>query len=144
MLPVWLKRAGYRTIHVGKFLNGYAEVRRARLGGRSRLGRSGTACSGTRHYYGYDLFVNGTVQHHGRRRGDHITHVLNRDAVRLVKEYAPKGRPFYLQLDQRAPHVGRQTTPTAAAAGRPSPSRPTGSCSGTSGYRIHRRSTRRT
>ena len=23
VLPVWLRRAGYRTIHVGKFLNGY-------------------------------------------------------------------------------------------------------------------------
>jgi N-acetylglucosamine-6-sulfatase len=120
VLPVWLQRAGYWTIHVGKFLNGYE---------RSVEPNSVVAPGwdewysvlGNTHYYGYDLFVNGTTRHHGRRRGDHITHVLNRDSVRLVKKYAPKGHPFYLQLDQRAPHSGQQNDPFGRCGRAPIP-----------------------
>ena len=31
-LPAWLHRAGYRTVHVGKYLNGYEAVAQARTG----------------------------------------------------------------------------------------------------------------
>jgi arylsulfatase A-like enzyme len=120
VLPVWLKRAGYWTIHVGKFLSGYQRfvepdsvVPPGWDEWRSVLGDA--------QYYRYKLFVNGTVRHHGWRRGDHITHVLNRDAVRLVKEYAPKGRPFYLQLDERAPHVGLHHDPFGRCGRAPIP-----------------------
>ncbi len=105
VLPVWLKRAGYRTIHVGKFLNGYAGFAEPNSVVAPGWNQWHSVLGGLS-YYGYDLFVNGGAQHHGRRRGDHITQVLNRKAGRLVKRYAPKPRPFYLQLDQRAPHVG--------------------------------------
>jgi N-acetylglucosamine-6-sulfatase len=110
VLPVWLKRAGYWTIHVGKFLNDYARFVQPDTVVAPGWDQWYSVLGNTR-YYGYDLFVNGTVRHHGSRRGDHITHVLNRDAVRLVEEYAPKGHPFYLQLDQRAPHGGPKHDP---------------------------------
>jgi len=120
VLPVWLQRAGYSTIHVGKFLNGYEKS----VAPDSVVAPGWDqwhSVLGNTHYYGYDLFVNGAVQHHGRRRGDHITHVLNRDAVRLVERYAPKGHPFYLQLDQRAPHVGQQHDPYGRCGRAPIP-----------------------
>ena len=42
-LPVWLRRAGYRTIHIGKYLNEYGE---RRPDARSRrAGTTGTAAS---------------------------------------------------------------------------------------------------
>jgi arylsulfatase A-like enzyme len=110
VLPVWLQRAGYRTIHVGKFLNGYAssvEPDSVVAPGWDEW----HSVLGSLSYYGYDLFVNGTVRHYGRRPGDHITHVLNQRAVRMVKKYAPKGHPFFLELDQRAPHTGKQRDP---------------------------------
>jgi N-acetylglucosamine-6-sulfatase len=120
VLPVWLQRAGYWTIHVGKFLNEYdrfvqpdSVVAPGWDQWHSVLGHLS--------YYGYDLFVNGTVRHYGRRRGDHITHVLNRDAVRLVGKYAPKGHPFYLQLDERAPHIGNRHDPHGRCGGAPIP-----------------------
>jgi N-acetylglucosamine-6-sulfatase len=106
VLPVWLRQAGYTTIHVGKFLNGYerfadptSEVPPGWDVWRSVLGRTT--------YYDYDYFVNGGVLHHGSQEGDNVTHVLNRDAVRVVHKYAPDRRPFYLELDQRAPHGAR-------------------------------------
>ena len=47
--------------------------------------------------------------------------MLNRDALRLVEDYAPKGHPFYLQLDQRAPHVGRYRDPHGRCGRAPIP-----------------------
>jgi len=120
VLPVWLRQAGYRTMHVGKFLNGYerftdaAQVPPGWSQWRLVLGNR---------YYKYDYFVNGRVLHHGRGERDHVTHVLNRDAARLVHRYAPKRRPFYLQLDERAPHAAnKQSKPHGRCArGAPIP-----------------------
>jgi N-acetylglucosamine-6-sulfatase len=119
VLPVWLQQAGYTTIHVGKFLNGYqlfadpaSEVAPGWDQWRTVVGNG---------YYNYDYFVNGRVLHHGSQAGDHVTHVLNRDAVRVVHRYAPDRRPFYLQLDQRAPHNAHQPDPFGSCEGRPIP-----------------------
>jgi arylsulfatase A-like enzyme len=110
VLPVWLRRAGYWTIHVGKFLNGYEWTVRPNSVVAPGWDQWHSVLGSTK-YYRYDLFVNGSVRHHGRRRGDHVTGVLNRRAVRMVRRYAPKGHPFFLQLDQRAPHTGHQRDP---------------------------------
>ncbi len=119
VLPVWLQRAGYTTIHVGKFLNGYqhfadpaSEVAPGWDEWRTVMGNS---------YYNYDYFVNGRTLHHGSQAGDHVTHVLNRDAARLVQRYAQDRRPFYLELDQRAPHDARQPDPFGSCEGKPIP-----------------------
>jgi N-acetylglucosamine-6-sulfatase len=105
-------------MHVGKFLNGYDRFTGARQvppgwnQWRLVLGNQ---------YYGYDYFVNGHVRHHGRRARDHVTHVLNRDAARLVRRYAPRRRPFYLQLDERAPHTANQSNPHGPCSRAPMP-----------------------
>ncbi|HXF00626.1 MAG TPA: sulfatase [Solirubrobacterales bacterium] len=120
VLPVWLHRAGYWTIHVGKFLNGYERAAQPDSVVAPGWDQWHTVLGNTA-YYGYDLFVNGSVRHYGRHRGDHITHVLNRRAVRMVRRYAPKGHPFYLQLDQRAPHVGQEHDPYGRCGRAPIP-----------------------
>jgi arylsulfatase A-like enzyme len=120
VLPVWLHRAGYWTIHVGKFLNGYERAVEPDSVVAPGWDEWHTVLGNTA-YYGYNLFVNGSVRHYGRHRGDHITHVLNRRAVRMVRAYAPKGHPFYLQLDQRAPHVGQQHDPYGHCGRAPIP-----------------------
>ena len=120
VLPVWLRRAGYRTIHVGKFLNGYERSVEPNSVVAPGWDQWHTVLGNTS-YYGYDLFVNGSVRHYGRHRGDHITHVLNRRAVRMVRRFAPKGHPFYLQLDERAPHVGQQHDPHGRCGRAPIP-----------------------
>src|SRR2546423_3193393 len=103
VLPVWLRRAGYRTIHVGKFLNGYENVVSP---SKPAPGWSDwyTVFGETR-YYGYDLYANGRVLHYGFRPADNVTAVLNRTAVRLVDKAAPSPQPFYLEFDARAPHT---------------------------------------
>ena len=104
VLPVWLHRAGYRTAHIGKYLNEYSET--ARPGGRrTRLGRMG---------------------HRPERAGPPLLQILAvaqrpegelrasvgrpRDprveprGAQVDPDLRARGRPLYLQLDQRAPH----------------------------------------
>ena len=110
VLPVWLRRAGYRTIHVGKFMNGYG----AAVEPDSVVPPGWDqwhSVLGSREYYRYDLHVNGTVIHHGSRRRDHVTRVLNHKAAALTGRYATRREPFYLHLDTRAPHDSRERDP---------------------------------
>jgi N-acetylglucosamine-6-sulfatase len=111
-LPVWLQLAGYRTIHVGKYLNLY----------RKAPGRQAKAAPGwdvwqtiqePNTYYDYDLSVNGRTVPYGTADSDYLTDVLSRRAARLVRRSASRKQPFYLQLDEWAPHdsPGRGTGP---------------------------------
>jgi N-acetylglucosamine-6-sulfatase len=110
VLPVWLQHAGYNTIHVGKFLNGYwkfvdrpADVAPGWTDWRTVVG-------GRFGYYEYFLSRNGQWHHFGKHKNDYITRVLTRNAIGAIHKYAPSDSPFYLQLDQHAPHGsgGRQ------------------------------------
>jgi N-acetylglucosamine-6-sulfatase len=101
-LPVWLKRAGYVTAHIGKYLNSYP-----RFAPLSRPGpgwdRWFTVGDHT-HYYDYKVGSNGRLIRKGGKPRDYVTNVLNERAVGFVRRRARGPRPFYLQLDQRAPH----------------------------------------
>jgi N-acetylglucosamine-6-sulfatase len=100
-LPMWLRRAGYATVHLGRFLNGFKQ----RGPNKIAPGWDGwyTALE-PRNYYDYDLQVNGRTIHHGFKPSDYLTRVLNRLAVRIIRDQVPTRRPLYLQLDHFAPH----------------------------------------
>ncbi len=106
-LPVWLRRAGYVTAHVGKYLNRYkasvddpADVAPGWDEWHTVLDPARTFIR----YYGYRLAENGEVARVGKRPRDYITRVINRRAVDMVRTYVPKRAPLYLQVDHRAPH----------------------------------------
>ncbi|HET8638906.1 MAG TPA: sulfatase-like hydrolase/transferase [Solirubrobacterales bacterium] len=130
-LAVWLNQAGYRTIHIGKFLNGYGD----------EPYDNGTIVppgwdawhtvlkADTHHYfYGYRLNDNGTIDGPFGDSGSWDTReygvrddigcpfaptnglpcfyesdVLTRIAAEEITG-TPEERPFYLQLDYTAPH----------------------------------------
>ncbi len=130
-LATWLQGAGYRTIHVGKFLNGY---------GDEPYDNGATVPPGwsdwhtvlksdtTHYYYGYTLNNNGTIEgpygdpgtwepREYTTRDDigcpyaplngqpcfYETDTLTNFAVQGLRETSPE-QPFYLQLDYTAPH----------------------------------------
>ncbi len=108
ILPAWLQRAGYRTAHLGKYLNNF----------QNELPRRDAVPFGwdewftqlePQRYYDYELAVNGGVRRYGTEPDDYLTRVLNRRAVELIEESANADEPLYLQLDHFAPHfdVGR-------------------------------------
>jgi arylsulfatase A-like enzyme len=130
-LATWLQGAGYRTIHVGKFLNGYGEPPY----GNDREEPPGWSAwhtvlnSDSDHYfYGYSLNDNGVVDGpfgdsgswETREYGEvddygcptaptngkpcfYLTDVLSRIATEELGG-TPAEQPFYLQLDYTAPH----------------------------------------
>lgn len=111
VLPVWLQQAGYRTIHIGKFLNSYGQAVSDPAEVAPGWDDWQTLISGEGAYYDYDLSDNGQLVHKGADDGDYVTRVLTNKAVQAVRTYAPRRRPFYLQLDQRAPHIARVNRP---------------------------------
>ena len=58
VLPVWLKRAGYNTIHLGKFMNNYERFAKPESTVAPGWEQWHTVLSEAQ-YYDYDLFVNG-------------------------------------------------------------------------------------
>jgi N-acetylglucosamine-6-sulfatase len=129
-LPVWLQEAGYRTIHIGKFLNGYGEPPDNFTAVPPGWSAWHTVLnSDSDHYfYGYELNNNGVVEGpygnsgswETREYGEkddpgcpfaplngkpcfYETDVLSRIATEEIAGTPPE-QPFYLQLDYTAPH----------------------------------------
>jgi N-acetylglucosamine-6-sulfatase len=96
VLPAWLQRAGYRTIHIGKFLNGFPGGTSAAPGWDRWIRLMGAD------YLDPAFVVNGRVVF----PGEYLTAFINREAVGSIERFAPRRRPFYLQIDQLAPHTG--------------------------------------
>ena len=128
-LGVWLQNAGYRTIHIGKFLNNYGGATKAEPTTEVPPGwnewETFASDNSTRLFYGYQLNLNGTLSQpagdpdYDRTSGkddpgcpdnppllsscNYAGDVLTQRAVDQIARSAP-GRPFYLQLDYNAPH----------------------------------------
>ncbi len=130
-LAVWLQAAGYKTIHIGKFLNAYGEEPwdsgREVPPGWSSWHTVENADS-THFYYGYELNNNGQVEgpygdpgsletrEYGSRddpgcpfapaNGQPCYYETDKLTQLATEELAgtPGEQPFYLQLDYTAPH----------------------------------------
>jgi len=104
-LPGWLRRSGYLTMHVGRFFNGWGlGKRRSEVAPGWDIWRTAIA---PRRYYDYTLRFNNRFRDYGLEDRDYLTTNLNRIAAKLVRRKAPRRKPFYLQIDQFAPHDGR-------------------------------------
>ena len=101
-LPAWLGRAGYRTIHVGKYMNRYA----AAAGSEKEVAPGWDEWHSVvvPSYYEYDLQVNGKTKSFGSAPDDYLGRVIDARSTKLVRRYAPKRKPFFLQVDHYAPH----------------------------------------
>jgi arylsulfatase A-like enzyme len=130
-LAVWLQDAGYRTIHVGKFLNGYGDEpydNGTTIPPGWSAWHTVEKADTTHYYYGYSLNDNGQIdgpfgdsgswenREYGPR--DDIgcpfaptnglpcyyeTDTLTNIATAEMQGTSPE-QPFYLQLDYTAPH----------------------------------------
>ena len=116
-----MNRAGYNTLFLGKYLNGYGNESlagdeeelvplRARRAGRTGTARSQrtveqrTCTGGTYQYYHQLLNHNGRIE--DRHKGTYQTVAQGRLARRLVTEYHRSAKPFFLYYAPIAPHVG--------------------------------------
>jgi len=106
MLAPWLKTAGYRTIFVGKYINGYgigdpAHVPPGWDDWHGDFAPGGAPDSGD--YYDFYINDNGVVT---RDKQDYLTDVLTQKAVAGIQAAVAKGpEPFFLYVAPPAPHT---------------------------------------
>jgi arylsulfatase A-like enzyme len=127
-LPVWLRRTGYRTAMVGKYLNGYGfndgiaeplpDAREIPPGWAEWY--SLTAGQDQRRY-GYKLNENGKVRRYGFAGRDYVTDVLASKALTFIKRRAPRPKPFFLWFNPTAPHGESQNNPATGRDPTPAP-----------------------
>lgn len=122
-LPVWLRKAGYDTTFVGKYLNGY---------GKDANGGPTYVPPGWVHWYGvtardktsaydYDINENGELVHYGTDETDYKTDVMARQARKAVRRSAGKRRPFFLWVATSDPHTDNGLAPRAKRNPLPAP-----------------------
>ena len=104
-LPVWLQRAGYQTILLGKYLNQYGtkNAKEVPLGWGQWYG---TPDPSTYRYLNYQINENGNLVQFGNAAADYKTDVESRLAVDLISRQAADPRPFFMWVAFLAPHSG--------------------------------------
>jgi N-acetylglucosamine-6-sulfatase len=131
-IAAWLMSAGYRTVHIGKFLNQYGsdEKPESEVPPGWEVWRTDATDNSTRHFYGYMSNFNGTIRgpfgnvNYGRFAAvdppgclngpaenplcNHKTDWITRHAVEQIQDARRDRRPFYIQLDYNAPHGDHQ------------------------------------
>ncbi|HYP48064.1 MAG TPA: sulfatase, partial [Thermoleophilaceae bacterium] len=105
-LPVWMQAAGYRTMHVGRYLNGYTEQSGIPPGWSDWHAALDPT---TFNYTAWKVSENGrTVAYpEAERPAEHQTDFYGRRATELVERAAPGAQPFFLNVWFAAPHSGR-------------------------------------
>jgi arylsulfatase A-like enzyme len=106
-LPVWLERAGYRTVHVGKYLNGYG-IDRPAIVPEGWTEWYGAVDPTTYRTYGYTLNENGRLVTYGsplvEDASSYQTDVLRNKALDAIRRASASPQPFFLSLTPLAPH----------------------------------------
>jgi arylsulfatase A-like enzyme len=100
-LARWLHDAGYRTAHVGKYMNGYGKDSTVPVGWDEWWATSKNPFL----MYDYTLNHNGVETPFGFAPDDYKTDVITRISRDFVTSSAPEDEPFYLQVWYTAPHV---------------------------------------
>jgi N-acetylglucosamine-6-sulfatase len=122
-LPVWLQRAGYQTILLGKYLNQYG-TKNAREIPPGWGQWYGTPDPSTYRYRNYTINENGTLVNFGTAASDYKTDVEARLGSDLIARQAADPRPFFMWVTFVAPHSGGPRDPddpTGIATPSPAP-----------------------
>jgi N-acetylglucosamine-6-sulfatase len=105
-LAVWLTRAGYNTLMLSKYLNGY-DAPATRTIVPPGWAEWQVPVLGIYNYRSFTMNENGTLLHYSRNPVDHV-----RDrGIELIQRYAAQEKPFFLQAGFVAPHTGGPVEP---------------------------------
>ena len=108
-LPLWLQAAGYRTMHVGKFLNGYGRLSPPTEVPPGFNDWHGTVDPSTYSFWNYTVNENGVLRTYGAAREPEFysTDFFARRANELIAGAAPSDQPFFMSVAFLAPHSGQ-------------------------------------
>ena len=96
----WLHDAGYRTAHIGKYMNGYSQGKARPVGWDEWWATSRNPFL----MWDYALNHNGQEIQYGYAASDYKTDVLTELAVSFVQSMAGSPQPIYMNLWYTAPH----------------------------------------
>jgi N-acetylglucosamine-6-sulfatase len=117
-LPVWLRDAGYTTVHIGKYLNNYEKV--AKNVGPAP-GWDGWATVIGASYLDYELYGARGSKTFGDDPEDYLTRVITKRAVGAIEDAAAGERPLFLEADYYGPHPDPTDDPRCGDAALPDP-----------------------
>jgi arylsulfatase A-like enzyme len=115
-MPVWMQRAGYRTIHIGKYLNDYGLANPTEIP-KGWTDWHGTIDPTTYHYYGTTFNDNGKLH----TAAGYSVDVVADKAKQAISTAARKKRPFFLSLAPIAPHTRAETARAEGTPAVPAP-----------------------
>ncbi|HEX6701078.1 MAG TPA: sulfatase [Gaiellaceae bacterium] len=121
-LAVWLQRAGYYTVLLGKYLNEYGTRDPKEIPpGWSEW--HGLVDPSTYRYYGYTMNEDGklTTYCEDAQPPCYQTDVLRDKADEIIRRRAPNPQPFFLWVAFLAPHAGQPADPDNPFIETPSP-----------------------
>jgi N-acetylglucosamine-6-sulfatase len=119
-LPVWLQRAGYHTVHIGKFMNRYGQDSPPTEVPPGWNEWYTSVDPSTYSFTQYQLNENGVVSWGSKYSTDEYSD----RAVDAVERLAPRTEPFFLSVAYLAPHSGRPAEsddPAGLATPMPAP-----------------------
>jgi N-acetylglucosamine-6-sulfatase len=101
-VATWLKSGGYRTVLLGKYLNGYGP----KTGSETYVppGWDDWYAKLDKGYYDYQLNENGRVVSYGSSEREYYTDVLADKARKYVRGAANDSEPFFMYLAPATPH----------------------------------------
>ncbi len=111
----WLQQGGYRTVYIGKYLNGYplpVDPLHVPDGWTEWYSPAGGNPYGS---YNYVMNENGQAVPHGSAPEDHVTDVIAGHAEAAIRRAVDDPRPFFLHVAPYAPHAPADPAPRHAA-----------------------------
>ncbi len=122
-LAVWLRRAGYNTIQLGKYLNGYGTKNPTEVPpGWTEW--HGSVDPSTYRFYNYTLNEDGKLTTYcpNAAAACYQTDVYSQKAQEIIRRRAAETQPFFLWVAFLAPHAGGPMEPDdPAGLGTPVP-----------------------
>jgi N-acetylglucosamine-6-sulfatase len=107
-LAVWLQQSGYRTMHVGRYLNGYSAESGVPPGWSDW---HGMPHANAFNYTSWRVNEDGDLESYPDEPGEYQTDFLAQRAGDLIEDAAPSEQPFFLQVWFTAPHSGGPRDP---------------------------------
>lgn len=105
-IATWLHTAGYRTSHVGKYINDYpidSGDGYIPPGWDDWFGHLSAYEDGR--YFNYGVNDNGIIRQYGDQPEDYSADVETREALEFIHDSAGRAEPIFLYLAPEAPHV---------------------------------------
>jgi arylsulfatase A-like enzyme len=115
-IATWLRRTGYRTGLIGKYLNGFPNTAPESYRPPGWSYWVTPVAGNPYNEYGYRLNVNGHFVDHGFTAADYGTSVYLNHARQFIAQSARAHKPWFLDLALYAPH--RPATPAPGDVGR--------------------------